>query len=229
MIVFYFTGIKIALKYTKFKDKSLLFAGIGWTLIGTIYIGVFLNFIYYLSTDRLLPDLVVWIPSSILLPLSVMFIYFLLAELKINIKRYKLIVRLYAVIISIIIEIYLFYAYIIDVSLIGKTHSPVVGTVEGLFGLYVVYGLISIVITVLIMGIEGMKSDIADVKLKGKFLIVAAILFLITSIISINIFNIENYLALYIYIAISQVTASFMFYNGFLLPNWIKNYFIKSK
>ena len=227
MIVFYFTGIKIALKYTKFKDKSLLFAGIGWTLIGTIYIGVFLNFIYYLFTDRLLPDLVVWIPSSILLPLSVMFIYFLLAELKINIKRYKLIVRLYAVIISIIIEIYLFYAYIIDISLIGKTHSPVVGTVEGLFGLYVVYGLISIVITVLIMGIEGMKSDIADVKLKGKFLIVAAILFLITSIISINIFNIENYLALYIYIAISQVTASFMFYNGFLLPDWLKKIIIK--
>jgi len=65
-----------------------------------------------------------------------------------------------------------------------------------------------------------MRSNIEEVRLRGRFLFIGIVFFLVGAI-----FEIIGEISIYILIIgrLILVCSSFLFYSGFVLPNWMKN------
>ncbi len=91
---------------------------------------------------------------------------------------------------------------------------------------WIILLLILFLITGVIFGRESLKSEIPEIKLKGKFLILAFITFIIGGILDTLVTT-----AIY-QIVIKRsflILASFLFYLGFILPDWVKKLLLKEE
>ena len=229
MLVYVIVGLRIASKYIKYRQKTLIYAGVAWSSIGTVFLGFSINFIYYLFTGKLVSEVLVWILTSCFVPVGLTFIYFLLADLKVNIQGFKRLIQLYSIITNIIFEIYLIYAYITDISLVGISIGAFDGVWQGISALWLLYAMISVVIIVLIIGIDAIKSTNAEVKLKGKFLIIAVVVFLLASILDLNYLRLTDNPYIAGLAKLFMIISGLLFYCGYILPIWIKNLFIEKE
>lgn len=117
------------------------------------------------------------------------------------------------------------------------SNLPSVGVLEGPFfirwGELVTFFLFFSIFMMLVMGMvfarETLKSDSIEVKLKGKFLFAAFISFTTGTFIDILTFGLDYDTAqiVLIFARIIVISAAFEFYLGFILPNFVKNLFIK--
>lgn len=129
--------------------------------------------------------------------------------------------RLIVIFIGITFYLMFFYYLFTDSSQIGELKTPV--DVE--YELFIILFFIIYIIFVLVIGIgfavESLKSDNPEIKLKGKFLLIAFILFVIgAGLDSIITYPITRLIL---------VASSIFFYFGFMLPRWIKELFIKQE
>ena len=90
--------------------------------------------------------------------------------------------------------------------------------------------MLTLIVIVLITGLkfawESIKSDNPEVNLKGKFLVVAFILFILGANLEILIPLTEFTVVL---VRIILIASSFTFYIGFLLPKWVKKILLKER
>jgi hypothetical protein len=91
---------------------------------------------------------------------------------------------------------------------------------------YVVPHLFIIVITGCLFGRESLKSDSPEIRLKGKFIIVAFISYIIGGFVSIGT---PTNIPLVIIGRLISISSAFEVYCGFLLPEKVKNLFLKEK
>jgi hypothetical protein len=123
--------------------------------------------------------------------------------------------------IAIIFEILFFYFLFTDPTQIGIFETPFL-LVYGIYiEIFLIVFLLTVVITGILFGQQTMKSDNPELKLKGKFLIIAFIFF------STGAFMDSIIPELFMLARIILILSALSFYCGFILPNWIKEKLIE--
>ncbi len=108
---------------------------------------------------------------------------------------------------------------IFDISQIGVFVSPVNFIFKPIMIFYLLVNLLIFIIAGLLFAFESLKSEKAETKLKGKFLVIAFVLYLLGATIE----AIETFPPSRLILVVSGI----FFYIGFLLPDWIKKRFLK--
>jgi len=75
---------------------------------------------------------------------------------------------------------------------------------------------------------KSQNSDNLEIKLKGKFLLIGFISFVVGGIIDAAIYTTENIALLFI-TRIIFISSAFEFYCGFTLPKWMKRHLSNNK
>ncbi|MFW9897849.1 MAG: hypothetical protein ACFFDO_01140 [Candidatus Thorarchaeota archaeon] len=121
-----------------------------------------------------------------------------------------------------ILEIFFFYLLFTDSTLIGTF----VGPFQIRWALFMELFLLCLIAIVIITGVlftsQSIKSDNLEVKIKGKFLLVAFISFTIAAIIE-SLFHLDP-----VTVVITRsilISSAIEFYIGFILPKWIRGFF----
>jgi hypothetical protein len=140
-------------------------------------------------------------------------------------KKKKLIIRYTFLTIGILFEIYLF-------TLLSLFPTQV-GTLEGLdmdynliLTIYQIFLLLVFLITFILFARESISSKNPELKLKGQFLLVSAFSFTIGAILEIMS---SLSIVILILAKVLLILSAFEFYNGFFLPKWINELFLKKK
>jgi len=223
--IYVFVGIIIALKYRENKDKTYIYFGLTWMTMIEAWYAASVSFIIYLFNGVGLvnnPRLYFIIGVGFY---PVASITWMLAFTELLYKKWqKPLVAIYLVI-GIIYEI-IFYAWLFtDPSLIAVMNGPVDSTYGILITIYVLaILLVFFVITGFLIAIKSIKSEIPEHKLRGIFLIIAIISFVIGSIIDSAL---ELNFSTLIITRLILISSAFEFYCAFVLPKWLKKIALK--
>ena len=220
-----FIGLRIASKYFKSKKKVLIYVGIGWVGSATAWMGAAFNFLAILLFNYAPPIEVYLIICGAFLPFTQLAWIAAMTELtNINPKKRKVILIIGVVIVAIFEPVY-FYLVFTDPSVIGTYITPI--QVD-----YALFSQIHYTIEILVFILPGLwlakislRSLKPEIKLKGKFL-------LFTFLLSIGLSFLELFAPNIVFFLIARVIAvivSILFYAGFILPEWVKNLFLKQE
>lgn len=218
-------GIKVALRYFKTKKKTPLWIGIAWIIIVTPWWGSATSVLIAIASGgEGLP-----LPTYILVAnfLSPFFLIFLMAGFTdFYFRNKKKILVGICIIIEIMFEIYLIYFILVDPKVIGEIQGTVDITYTGIWRIYLIVHILLILIIGSLIALNSIKADDPSIKLRGKFLLLAFISFTVGAIadaaLPLNIYTLGI-------ARLILISSAFEFYLGFVLPDWIKNIFIKEK
>lgn len=218
VIISLIIGLAISLRYRVFKEKRLLQVGLGWIGISEPWWPSSIGFLLSLNYDIEITAQLYIIIGYVFLPL------FLIAWLTailflLNLKKRNKILSIY-IIFAAIFEIIIIYFLITDVSMLGVMISPVDIDWETIMVIYALLNLLFFIIPGLFFAHESLKSDTKETKLKGKFLLVAFISFLIGALLETLITLPPNRMIL--------VFSGILYYIGFMMPTGIKNRLLKT-
>lgn len=213
-------GLIIASKYSKYKDRVFFMVGFAWIGMVEPWMASVSNFFYTIITGSMFNVQIYLLIGMTFIPLSLTFWFVAITDLMYK-KRQKLILSI-IIIYGILFEIYLFYYLFNDPSVLAVLHGVIDIEYKLPIQIYVFSVLILAIITGLLFSRTSMRSENAEVRLKGKFLFVAFILF-VAGAISDTIF-LRDIPTLFI-TRIILISASVFFYFGFILPNFIKKRF----
>jgi hypothetical protein len=138
-------------------------------------------------------------------------------------EQRKLILFIFSII-GVIFEITFFTLLFINPDLIGILNPPV----DVSYNFFIMIFLLIFILIVVISGFSfarlSLKSKDPEVKLKGKLLVIAYIAFfvgaLLDSSIRLNEFGL-------IIVRLILIASAIFWYGGFLLPKWMKKFFLK--
>lgn len=137
------------------------------------------------------------------------------------------------IILPLVIAWYCFYLIILCIFIFTGNASylaSVVNAVKMSFGPpFILLNLVNLMLWILpflIFALRTFKSDIPEINLKGKFLLVALVLYPVGTLIDLLQ---EDIIVLVIIARIIAIISAFSFYLGLILPNFIKKIFLKNK
>ncbi|MFX1406046.1 MAG: hypothetical protein ACFFC9_03105 [Promethearchaeota archaeon] len=222
-IVSIVTGLKIASKYLQHKERVLIFAGITWLLMYEGWWGPSIAFIVLILTNQSIAIELFYIISISLTPIAITLWMVAFTELKY--KRFQNIIVGIFLIQALIFEIFSFYYLVVEPSIIVER----VGVIDAQYKSFVVIFFIEIAVILSITGIlfarESLKIYTPEIRLKGIFLLLGFISFIIGSIfdvfLELNIFTLLLYRGVLVF-------SSFSFYFGFFLPKPLKKFLLKN-
>ncbi|TFG04768.1 MAG: hypothetical protein EU539_10210 [Promethearchaeota archaeon] len=210
------------IKYYRHKLRQLLLVGAAWIGIALPWTSDAISFIMIYTIGHPLNQYAKVIIELPFLPLAM--ILWLMAFTDLKYQNLKKIIMIIAILFCVMFEIIFLYALIADFSLIGEYRPPLAIEYSLLFQIFLMLILGIFIITGLMLGSESTKSPDEEVKLKGKFLILAFSSFLIASIL-------EVFLPLHpvgiILIRVILIFSAIEYYIGFTLPDFIKNLILK--
>ncbi|TFG08195.1 MAG: hypothetical protein EU539_03050 [Promethearchaeota archaeon] len=222
IIIFTLLGLIIISKYFKYRSRDLLLFGI--TVIGLAepFYGPSFSFLTALITGEGLSVEPYMLLSLVGNPITLVCFVAVVANLVYK-EKGRIIVYLF-IIYAIIIEILLFYFLFTEPSLVGV----IKGITDAEYGIfartYVISALVVLIIGGTLFARESIKSNKPDLILKGKLLLPAFYIFVISAIIDAAVPLNEITLPLN---RILLILSGILFYLGFVLPDWFKNLFIK--
>ena len=217
-------GVLILLRYLRYKEKIYFLVGATWILISEPWWPSSLSFLVSLSNGVGLTPSLYFLIGNTLIPLAI--ILWLLAFTDFLFTEKRKMILLIFIIIGIIFEV-IFYTFLfINPVLIGTSNSPVDVSYSFFIIIFLVFFVLTVVISGLLFARLSLKSDDPEVKLKGKLLVIAFIAFfvgaLLDSSISLNEVGI-------IFVRLILIASAIFWYGGFLLPHWMKKLFLKQK
>ncbi|MFX1393498.1 MAG: hypothetical protein ACFFAH_07980 [Promethearchaeota archaeon] len=223
--IYALVGIRIALKYRENKEKIYLYFGLTWIGMVEAWYAGSISFIIALFNDVGLPPEIYFIIGVGFYP--IISVIWILAFTELLYKKQQKLLLIIFIIIGFIYEIIFYILLLTDPTLIGVMNGPVDAQYGLLITIYVVLVLAGVLlITGLIIAVRSLKSDIPEHKLRGLFLIIALISFVIGA-------SLDSSMPLtFITLTITRlilISSAFEFYCGFVLPNWIKKIFLKEK
>lgn len=218
-----FICLYIISRYLKYKQRTLLYVGITWLGLVFAYIPIALSFLYYVITGQPLNQVVFMSAYGVV---ALGQVAWLLAMKDMNVIKNKIIIIILGLVLIVLLVIY-YTLLMIDPDLIGVFkgvyHMRVLFT--SFARIYILVVLFALIIPGLLLCYQCLKSEEPEIKLKGKILLIGFISFfigvLMTSMIDISIVKVVARIIL--------STSSFEFYCGFILPDWVKNKFLKNK
>ncbi len=223
-VVTIIVGLRIALKYFEFKHKTFLYIGIGWAGLSCGWWGSGFRFLFYLITNTLFDDIIYIFITVFFITLFTYLLFYGLSEL-IWEGKMLLIFRLILFVIGVIFQIYLVVFFIVDPSQIATMTGTFDLTLARIATIYLLIDILFVISAGLIFSFKGIKSDDPELKLKGKILIIAFILYPVGVILDSMLVLTEITL---IITRSLLMLCSILFYLGYLLPEWIKKLLIKN-
>lgn len=218
-----YIGLRIASRYTKHKQITLILVGISWIGISSLWIAPSISILLALSTGEGLTPFMYFFIANAFIPFY-LFIW-MMAITEFLYKDKQKMILLISALVGTVIEIIFLYFLFTEIEVIGELTGPV-DTDWGLFmTVYYLLVIVIMVITGTLFGRESLKSDNPETKLKGKFILaafyiwLAGCLFDTISAISIIILIMAR---------ITLIVSSFLFYLGFILPDSVKKRFLKN-
>ncbi len=217
VLVFTIVAINIMLKYWKAKDKTFLLTGIAWFGISEPWWPATISFLIALFTGKGLPIQTYLIINAAFLPIFLTLWLWVMSDLM-GVEK-KAILIIIHLLISIILELLFFYFLFTNVSMLGTTVSPVDIDFGPIAQVFLAYILVVFLITGFFFAIKTLKIDDPQPKLRGKFLLIAFLLFLTGAILELIIYSIIN--------KIFVLFSAIVFYIAFVMPEKIKKIFLK--
>ena len=225
VIITIICGSIILSRYFIHKNKEFLLMGFFWILLITPYLPtvITLLMIVFLNISVTIKDFVVI--GVCFIPIMGIIGYIGFSGLLKFRKLNYMIGLLIMVIVGVMFEIIFFYFLFTDLSVIA-TYSGIFSVQWSLFSrIYFIFNLAVLLIMGILFSRQCFKSKDIEIKLKGKFLLLAFIFFIIGTILGFS-------LTLTIILVISRIIlalSSVLFYMGFTLPDWAKKMFLKEK
>jgi len=216
-------GLIIISKYFEHKIKTFLGVGIAWIGMAFPWLGDAINIILYFSKLPYLSDFAYLFIVNAFIPLFV--ILWLSSLLTLMNYEKKNIIIIITIILTIIFEIAFLFLIFNDVKNIGTRKGPFYYEFSVFIDIYMIIVIIIVLYTGLTFAIISTKSQNEEVKLKGKILLIAFILFAIGAVLDSQIHNMEATMVLSIRILLAL--SSFIFYIGFILPEWARKILLK--
>jgi hypothetical protein len=214
-------GIRIASKFFKFHNTTFIYIGIAWVGMSFPLIPDLLEPLFILTQPTISDQMLILIYSVfnvILLPVFVILWLYALMDLIGTEKRIKEFLLIFSIVLSILYECFLIYFSLTDIFLLGSISSPYHVIWTSFIDILLLSCILVVLITGFIFARSSLKSEDNLIKLKGKILIGAFILFFIGAVIdAIFITDISNIIA-----RLFLVISSISFYIGFILPKWIR-------
>ena len=223
IISFILIGSTISSKYFIHKNRTLLFMGLFWICLSQAWWSSFINVFLILTNinDQGLTPELYFLFTFTLIPLTGFFYIAAMTDLIIN--KYQKHLLILEVVFTLGFEIFCIYNLFINPSIIITKSSPTLIV----YSTILILSILSLSSVILIFGfllsIEALKADEKEMKLKGKILLIAFILFLIGGIMD----TIEFTTFLDFLDRIILIMSAILFYIGFILPDWIKRFLIK--
>ncbi|MBD3253662.1 MAG: hypothetical protein GF383_01135 [Candidatus Lokiarchaeota archaeon] len=223
IIISLILGIKIILKYFKHERKELLFAGLTIILMLAPYYNDPISFFLIITTGKPVDVIIIYLGIGIVALANITWGFVYTELLK---KEKQRLILGFLTAQTIIFEFILIYAIFFNPSLIlipfgdrFYREAPL------LIGFYI-FWLILYLFMGFSIAIVAYKSDNREVHLKGIFLLLAMSSYVVGTLLD---FAIEISAITIIVGRIIMITSYIEFYLGFILPNWVKDFFIKSE
>jgi hypothetical protein len=174
-------GIRISLRYFKYKQRAFYLIGLGWAGICCMWWPSAISFLLVLFTGNGLHPLIYISLGNIIIPFAI--VLCLLGITDVMRKKYlRLFVGIF-VFITIFFEIFLIYYIINDPSQIGVMVGLFDVTFSGFVRIYLIFGVIVLFFAFLFFIREFLKSKQSDIRIKGILLLISIIAYLIGSIL----------------------------------------------
>ena len=178
-------GVLILLRYLRYKEKIYFLVGATWILISEPWWPSSLSFLVSLSNGVGLTPSLYFLIGNTLIPLAI--ILWLLAFTDFLFTEKRKMILLIFIIIGIIFEV-IFYTFLfINPVLIGTSNSPVDVSYSFFIIIFLVFFILTVVISGLMFARLSLKSDDPEVKLKGILLVVAFIAFFVGALLDSSI------------------------------------------
>jgi len=223
-----FIGLLIITKYFKYRQPLLLLVGFVWIIMSEVWWSSSFSFIAALSTGSGLTDEIYFFVGNLFVPLGILIWMKAFTDLIFKDKQ-KLILIIFTVICTLYYVTFIPIIFI-DVSVIGEMRGVVDGNYTPIALVFLLTGLFAFVISGLIFAKESLKSDNWEIKLKGKFLALAFVLFGIGA----GLDGLKPYFISPAYLDLALIIdriilmfSAFSFYSGFILPRFIQKMFSK--
>ncbi len=218
-------GIIIISRYFQYRKSELLLVGIAWTGLAMPWVPDGINFLMILILDIKLPTSIYFILAVGTLPFSITIWVIVILDLIAVSKNRAMIIKGVYVVLCTIYEIFFFVFLFYDMDQLGTEITPF--RIE--YEIFSVIMLMGCVITLLITGLlfarESLKSEDSMIKLKGKLLILAFILFNLGAVLD-SLGSLLNEVMV-VTIRLILVSSAIFFYTGYILPEWVKKLFLR--
>lgn len=220
-VIFAFSvGLKIISKYFKVKDKNFLFIGLIWIGIYHPWWSSSLSFLLVLFGGESLSLGLYFLFALSLTPFFL--VLWMLAFTDMVLQKYRNLTIILIAVITGLYEIYLVYNVIFDVNVIGDFTAIFDVHYNSISMIYLVFIVLLLLVTGILFSRESLKSENPEIKLKGKFLFLAWVLWSIGAVLDSVI---PLFIVTLLITRLILITSSILFYIGFLLPNFIKKRF----
>ena len=223
IISFILIGLTISSKYFKYKIRTFLFMGLFWIFLSQAWWSAFIN-VFLIMTNinpqGLTPELF-FLCNFTLIPLTGFF--YIVAMTDLIYTQYQKHFIAIELIFTGSFEIFCIYNIFTNPSLIISKPSPI----SIIYSIYLILFIFVLTLVILIFGfllsIETLKAHEPEMRLKGKILLIAFVLFLIGGVMD----TMEFTTFLDFIDRIILIISAIMFYIGFILPEWVKKILIK--
>ena len=216
-------GLRIAYTHHKVKRPIFLYMGFAWVGMGAPWWSSSVSFLFAVFTGSGLTFVVYVLIFLSFSPFIMIFFALALCELKYP-DRKKIALIIFGIL-GIFIEIYLFYTIFLgNPADIGTLHGIVDVEYKGLIRYWLIFDVIIVLIIGMLIAHDSLVSDNPEIKLKGRFLLIAFILWGIGAILDGFL---QVTVPVLIFTRILLITSAIMFYFGFIPPDFIKHLFLK--
>lgn len=223
-LIYFYVGVRIFLKYFAYKNKTLLTAGGTWIFLSSAWWGAAISFIVYLFIGSGLSPFWYFFFCNAFTPLAMMLWIYTFGEL--NYPKKKVLLLIIYGIICVPFEIVLIYLLILDPANIGVLQQTFFYSPTLLTMLFQVFALSTGLITGILFAKKSLQTTDEKIRLKGKFLLMAFVVFSLGGIIDAAA---PLTAVTIVIVRLVLIFAAIMFYIGFLMPEKIAKRLIKNK
>jgi hypothetical protein len=223
IIVSMIIGFTILLRYFEYKEKTLLTVGLTWIFLTTPWWGEVFSLVSFLIVGAPLEPFIFLFIVNFFIPLAILCWIYSYCEL-LQAKRKNLFVFIFLVI-AILYNVLIISLLLIDTTLVGTISERFTAKQADFVVFFQIFAILTLVITGIHFSISSLRSERKDIRLKGKFLLFAFLLFLIGASLDAAIFPMD--IITLIITRTLLISACICYYFGFLLPERVSNIFIK--
>ncbi|MHA1726723.1 MAG: hypothetical protein ACTSYC_10055 [Promethearchaeota archaeon] len=231
VIISFIIGLTILSKYRIYKKREYILIGLIWMGICTPWLHGAIAIIVYIFNPMIIESesfiTMRFIITYTFIPIIVVLWFIVFTDFLYRNKQ-KLIVSIIAIT-SLTFEV-LFYTFLIidRENLIGYFGAPFLVIYSPFMRITYMFFLGIAFITFMIFARESLKSNEKEIQWKGRFLIIAFILFTLSAVLdSIAIFLTQP--SLIIMTRIFLMSSAIFFYFGWILPDRLKKVLIKEE
>jgi len=223
-----FIGILIISKYFKYYQKNLIFVGIAWLGMAAPWTPELITFFIVITNANINNDVGIFIYiflNILIVPIFITLWLIAFTNLLSLKKKIRSLILILSVIFSIVLDVTVFYFYFTNLSLIGKFSGPFMIEWTLTINVILIICLLIILTTGLLFAKASLKSSTLEIKLKGKLLLIAFILYAIGAVIDAVLTDLISNVISRSILAVSSI----LFYIGYILPEWAKNMLLKKE